>query len=567
MSTHILSTKLSTAKDALAFATKAFMVFSGLIFLVLASIQVTRFGGFSLAIADLRSHVQSIIDPLYVARYRMDWTSLKLVEAALLSSLLGFGLTLLALKESSSLLARSRFAYDYRELSPAELREDTKRWKKNNDRKFRGLVRPLSSWQMGLLSNQEQAKERYGDVLTVGRQKVMIPEQMLISHIGISGATRTGKSTLIKNLLFQIRSQGHQALVIDYNGEMYKKFGLPSDRILCPFDKRGQNYSLFNEPVIPEKLAAALVGHDPKHPFFSDNARALLSALLRMSKDHEDLWSYILMDSDKLRQSLIAKGFDVARLFDDKETGGNVMATMRTSLGLLPHLNHHNPRGRAFSVVNWAKNSHRGWTFVVVPDSLIDAIRPWMRLFVDLAVVGAMERDPDRHNTPLYIVGDEIKQAGYLPSLEKAATNGAKYNLRLILGWQTDSQIESVYGKDAKSILGNIRTRAAYNPGNEISEAKNLSIFLGQTDIKNLHINEAKGKHGVTTSLSEQERQKTIISEAELRSLAELEYYFKLPFQRPVKLEEKAVGYPSRNKAMDIEIPPQLKLSAAAKAG
>jgi len=73
-------------------------------------------------------------------------------------------------------------------------------------------------------------------------------------------------------------------------------------------------------------------------------------------------------------------------------------------------------------------------------------------------------------------------------------------------------------------------------------------------------VSETKTDRGSSISLSMQEKRKQVVPEAKLKSLEELEFYLKLPFQRPVKMVSRPLNLPAVAEAMKIKIPPELKL-------
>jgi hypothetical protein len=478
------------------------------------------------------------------------------------SLMASIGMAVFAITKAKDDMEKADFGEDYREITEDELKKDMKGWFLRSRERFEHVSKPgfYEKNDLGVLDGDALMTAMYGQYLTVSKELSLVPEAILASHFGLSGATRTGKTTLIRDLLSQIRFYGHQAFVLDYNGELYKLFGQEGDTILCPFDRRSARYDIFSEDVMPDKVAAGLVAHDIKNSFFSDNGRKLLTSLMQLSTSHETLWQLILKDQTELKTLLLSKGIDTGKLFENNETAGDVISTMQTNLGLLPYLNYWNPRQRPFSIVNWAKNSKRGFVFVIVPDAQIEALRPWMRLFFEMAITGALKRNPDHRNTPLYLITDEVKQLEHLQSFEKAVTNGAKYNLRMVVGWQTDSQMKAVYGDESASILGNIRTRAVFNPRHDNEGVKAASELLGMTDVRELYISETRAERGTSVSLSTQERKKNVIPEASLKSLEQLEFYLKLPFQRPVKMEALLRNIKSKNPGFIEAIPPELTM-------
>jgi hypothetical protein len=106
------------------------------------------------------------------------------------------------------------------------------------------------------------------------------------SHTMLLGSTGAGKTSIIKNLIYQLDKRGQKAIIIDVKGDMIKCFYRESrgDIILNPLDVRGRNWSIFNE-TNPLKgfstIAKSLLPKESKSgdPIWIEAARAVLAEL------------------------------------------------------------------------------------------------------------------------------------------------------------------------------------------------------------------------------------------------------------------------------------------------
>lgn len=81
------------------------------------------------------------------------------------------------------------------------------------------------------------AKRRSG-LLSVGG--IPIAHDAEVEHVLLSGATGTGKSTMMNTFLPIIRDRGDRCFITDLDGSFYARHGRPGDLLLNPSDKRSE---------------------------------------------------------------------------------------------------------------------------------------------------------------------------------------------------------------------------------------------------------------------------------------------------------------------------------------
>ena len=101
------------------------------------------------------------------------------------------------------------------------------------------------------------------------------------THMFSIGTTGTGKSTMMRDLLNQIRERGKKAVVFDLTGTFIEAFYDPRrDVILNPFDKRCPQWSIFNDCSSRAEFTSAAEALIPSdgggaEPFWVQAARLL----------------------------------------------------------------------------------------------------------------------------------------------------------------------------------------------------------------------------------------------------------------------------------------------------
>lgn len=120
------------------------------------------------------------------------------------------------------------------------------------------------------------------------------------------------------------------------------------------------------------------------------------------------------------------------------------------------------------------------------PDD-IDRLKPVMNLFYQ-QVIGQNTRQLPEHNPALkyelLLVLDEFTAMGHIPILETASGFLPGYNIRLMLIYQSPSQLRSVYGHEgAETLLKTLGARLVFRP-NDYKDAVDISNELGSVTVK-----------------------------------------------------------------------------------
>ena len=138
---------------------------------------------------------------------------------------------------------------------------------------------------------------------------------------------------------------------------------------------------------------------------------------------------------------------------------------------------------------------------------------------------------------------DEFTALGKVEIIQKSVAYMAGYNMRLMLIFQSKSQVEGVYGKEgAKDIFTNMACQVEYTP-TEQDQAEELSRKLGTQTVKGKSVSRNRGKGG-GGSVSTSDQSRALMLPQELKEMdAEKEIIF---FRRtPPIFCDKAFYYTS----------------------
>src|SRR5690554_6875472 len=88
-------------------------------------------------------------------------------------------------------------------------------------------------------------KEKKKQQITIA--DIPIPTSAESKHFAIGGATGTGKTTVMKEMMYGVMKRGGKQVILDPDGEFLETFYRPGDVILNPYDERSVGWSFFNE--------------------------------------------------------------------------------------------------------------------------------------------------------------------------------------------------------------------------------------------------------------------------------------------------------------------------------
>jgi type IV secretory pathway TraG/TraD family ATPase VirD4 len=396
--------------------------------------------------------------------------------------------------------------------------------------------------------------------IVFGKEGIRVCEETIGLHLGIGGASQTGKTNVINHLLASRREVGEKVLIVDPNGEFYARFGRPGDAVLSLHDRRALKWDFWSEGVSEEELAKALVevrdGMDASTKFFQTTGRAVLTSLLRIAKKSphrlRELWRLANLPAEELEAVLRANNEISHRYLGQGDSGqaSGVIATSLMNLEFLKYLNHHVTQRESvletefvpFSIRDWVlKDSDSRWVFLVASDSHWEQTRPLMRLWFDIASTAILERTTGRSGalSPLWLVCDELSTVGLLPSLPKVLDRGYKYRGRLVLGFQSLAQIQQIYGQDPSANIMQGLQNVLVFACNETKLAREFSERLGRSEVEEYEstVSPAEGKTPMRISISSRQREHVSVTPDEIRGLPENVAYLKLARLPPTRLQ------------------------------
>lgn len=406
----------------------------------------------------------------------------------------------------------------------------------------RGTV--ISSWQPGA----DGGKPRRNAGITLA--DVSVPPQDEMKHFKIVGATGTGKSTAIQELLDGALARGDRAIIADPDGAYLDVFYNASrgDVILNPFEPDALKWDLFGEVTHAydvEQLARALIpdiGGEERvwseyaRTFFAAAARQLVRVNVR-----EDRTLYRLIRAAPVEElKKLLAGTSAGPFLDEgsEKMFGSLRSVASSAVRALEYTTEQ--EARPFSVRQWVREGTAGQArgqggvlFLPYRASQIAALRSVISAWMRLGIFEAMDRPAGDQR--LWFIVDELDALGAIDGLKDALARLRKFGGRCVLGFQSIAQVSGTYGREAADTLvencGNtliLRCSASERGGTSEFASK----LIGQREV--LHTTESQSYRPsewlptTTMTTSQQVRIEPAVMASEVEQLPDLRGFLKL---------------------------------------
>jgi hypothetical protein len=395
----------------------------------------------------------------------------------------------------------------------------------------------------------------------------------------IMGDIGSGKSQILHRYLAQLaKRQDETVVVYDPACEFIKAHydRRRGDVVLNPLDERSPfwssvfdcryqtDYFRLAESFCPGTRSDRLSGGDS---LFLAAARDIFQRLLQFSPSPDQLVQWL---SDEAAIDQMLEGTELAHYV--KPSAANQRAAVLGNLARVGKTLRILPPSSAckfdFSFTQWSQE-RRGWLFLTSTKEIEEQLRPLYAAYFDLLMRRLMSVDEAwgaQH--PVKMIVDEAHALEYLPTLERAITEGRKYGLHLFQSIQNKHQYDDRYGRDsASTMLASPRYKIVLRC-NEPDSARWLSELLGEEESE-------KPRTSVTASVADQGRdslhyttqtvKRAVVSREEIAGLQDLCGYWKygelvVPFSYDYRAwPKRAEGFIPRGSMASRVVPPSLR--------
>ncbi|HYR45348.1 MAG TPA: type IV secretion system DNA-binding domain-containing protein, partial [Terriglobia bacterium] len=414
-----------------------------------------------------------------------------------------------------------------------------------------------------ILTVAEFNKKRQGEgigIIAGGSRKeiIRLRQQDECLHFLIMGDTGTGKSVIIAQFLDQLRERGDAVIVYDPAREFIirhyeREHG---DVLLNPLDRRSPYWDPSNELTHPSEaltIAKSLFpDKEMENRFFTESSRKIFAYLLTFRPSAKDLIEW-MSNPDEIDARLT--GTALAPLIDKTAAPQRsaVLSTLNLVSDALKLLPSRDETTAEWSAVSWARE-RKGWIFISSTPETRESLLPLISMWLDMLILRLMSANQKwTHDRPVWVVADEVASLQKLPQLATALTESRKPNVRILLGFQGRSQLESRYGLEAEVMLSQPSTKIFLRTS-EPRAAKWISDSIGEVTVERMREGVTAAVHDWRDSANYTMNRETepLISPAQITGLPSLTGYIKsenhiVKFQfRPDPRTEREAGFLAR---------------------
>jgi hypothetical protein len=384
-----------------------------------------------------------------------------------------------------------------------------------------------------LLTPKEFNRKVEGDGLGIKtddiKAMIRIPQRAEAQHVQIIGDTGAGKTTIMLQILRQIKHRGDSAIIYDPAREYVQRFYNPNDGdvILNPLDKRCPYWGPAEELRRRSEAKALALSlfqppQDRRGEFFIESPQKIFAFLMAYGPTPEELVKW-MSNPEEIDRRL--KGTEHAQLIkpDAPQQRAGVLGSLglvADSLRLLPKKGEGNGE---WSATEWAE-TRRGWIFITSLPAEREALRPLQSLWIDFLVLRLLNEPKEGQKRAWFMI-DELASLQKLPQLHTAITENRKSRNPVVLGFQGKAQLEYLYGHLAEVMLSQPAT-SIWLKTKEPNAGEWVSKSIGKIEVERLRETHFDGtRRGRNFSLDRQVE--PLVMESEISGLADRHAYLK----------------------------------------
>jgi type IV conjugative transfer system coupling protein TraD len=369
-----------------------------------------------------------------------------------------------------------------------------------------------------------------------------------VQHMLVHGTVGTGKSQLIMKILDDLRARGDRVIVYDKGCSLTPLyFQADTDVVLNPFDARCPHWDMWLEAPRDsdfENMAESLIPmHGDSDPFWVNAARTVFASVaIKMRQDpdrSEEKLLKLLLTGEFGNLEKYLEGTPAATLVSGKieKTAISIRSVITTYLKSLQSLSGLKQQDSlSFSIRDYILNDQQaGWLFISSNGQQHKSLKPLMSMWLAMASLTLLSLPEDRARR-IWFICDELPSLHKLPLLGETIAEVRKFGGCFLLGMQSFSQLEKVYGRSgAAEIFDLLNTRFFFrSPSADM--ARLVAGELGEEEIEESRENYSYGANSIRDgiSLGNQRVTRPVVSYPQILELKDLSCFVRLPGHYPV---------------------------------
>jgi hypothetical protein len=215
-----------------------------------------------------------------------------------------------------------------------------------------------------------------------------------------------------------------------------------------------------------------------------------------------------------------------------ERTGMSLKMTVQNQLESFRFLH---DQGKPFSIRRWIQSEDDSWMFITARESMREALKPVLSLWIDTAIRAVLELKPI-HRERLWFHLDELPTLQKLDILKQMLTNGRKFGLCGVLGVQDFSQLYEIYGQHlARTIISGCQTKLLLRV-TDGDAAKLLARLMGEAELDEKEETLSYGLNSQRDGVSVFARRnlRDIVLTSQILTLPDMTGYITVPGDYPV---------------------------------
>lgn len=264
------------------------------------------------------------------------------------------------------------------------------------------------------------------------------------------GSPGSGKSQAIAKLIQELQQRDDYRIVcLDRNGEFTTSFYRKGkDLLFNPTDSRSVGWCHSNESASVETIASGIIPlNSTSDPFWSVNARNLLSEIYQRTQTNAEVWTIFSRLSTERLQFLLRDSI-FNKYFDSEKTFASIIASASTYARFYSQLP---DKQSQIDFWHWAESGDRHSLFLPLFEKDAQLFKPLYSMVLELIILGLLSNVEREVKTAIII--DELGALQPISSLSRLLAEGRKSKATPILATQTVAQIDKLYGRYERQIL------------------------------------------------------------------------------------------------------------------
>ena len=366
----------------------------------------------------------------------------------------------------------------------------------------------------------------------------LIPLSSESLHFVALGTTGTGKSTAIKELIHTSKIRGDRHIICDPDGSYFNDFGSHGDSVLNPLRENSVQWDYLAEiknSTDHRLLASMLIPESSRDDEWRGYARQLLASAsekwVSLDLGSSDKFFEFLGTSSQVEMAALCDGTYARRFFEDgnERMLGSILSTLAPFIEPFRLVSQN--QGGKFSIREWIKHGS-GSLFIPYKANELASLKTLISTWFGLAIYESLSLDANADNPKTWFVVDEVDAFGRIHGLKDALARLRKYGGRVVLGFQSISQLRQVYGDaEANTIIENcgnkliLRCDASERGGT----AEFASKLIGEHDYFSVQSSSSHSNKGDTnTSYSKQQKREMLVMASQIMQLPNLSGYLRI---------------------------------------